>query len=77
MIMTSSGDLITLFVGLELVSISSYILAGIRKHNLQSNESAMKYVVNGSIATAINLFGMSSLYGLTGKTNLLKMVTII
>jgi len=77
MIMTSSGDLITLFVGLELVSISSYILAGIRKHNLQSNESAMKYVVNGSIATAITLFGMSYLYGLTGTTNLLQMGTIM
>lgn len=71
MVMTSSGDLITLFIGLELLSISSYILAGIRKHNLQSNESAMKYVVNGSIATAITLFGMSYVYGLTGTTNLL------
>ncbi|MDQ1000232.1 NADH-quinone oxidoreductase subunit N [Neobacillus niacini] len=71
MIMTSSGDLITLFIGLELLSISSYILAGIRKRNLQSNESAMKYVINGSIATAITLFGMSYVYGLTGTTNLL------
>nr|WP_263324186.1 NADH-quinone oxidoreductase subunit NuoN [Neobacillus sp. Marseille-Q6967] len=71
MIMTSSGDLITLFIGLELLSISSYILAGIRKHNLHSNESAMKYVVNGSIATAITLFGMSYVYGLTGTTNLI------
>ncbi|MDF0726592.1 NADH-quinone oxidoreductase subunit NuoN [Cytobacillus sp. S13-E01] len=70
MIMTSSGDLITLFVGLELLSISSYILAGLRKKNIQSNESAMKYVINGSIATAITLFGMSYVYGLTGTTNL-------
>lgn len=72
MVMTSSGDLITLFVGLELLSISSYILAGIRKHNLQSNESAMKYVINGGISTAITLFGMSYVYGLTGSTNLIK-----
>ncbi|ETI67491.1 NADH-quinone oxidoreductase subunit NuoN [Neobacillus vireti] len=70
MFMTSSGDLITLFIGLELLSISSYILAGIKKHNLKSNESAMKYVINGSIATAITLFGMSYVYGLTGSTNL-------
>jgi NADH-quinone oxidoreductase subunit N len=70
MIMTSSGDLITLFVGLELLSISSYILAGLRKKNQLSNESAMKYVINGSIATAITLFGMSYVYGLTGTTNL-------
>ena len=77
MVMTSSGDLITMFVGLELLSISSYILAGIRKHNLQSNESAMKYVINGSIATAITLFGMSYLYGLTGSTNLKEMGIIM
>ncbi|MDR4950026.1 NADH-quinone oxidoreductase subunit NuoN [Neobacillus cucumis] len=70
MVMTSSGDLITLFIGLELLSVSSYILAGIRKHNLKSNESAMKYVINGGISTAITLFGMSYVYGLTGSTNL-------
>ncbi|KAB2336530.1 NADH-quinone oxidoreductase subunit NuoN [Cytobacillus depressus] len=73
MMMSSSGDLITLFVGLELLSISSYILAGIRKQNIQSNESAMKYVINGGISTAITLFGMSYVYGLTGTTNLLEM----
>jgi len=70
MVMTSSGDLVTMFVGLELLSISSYILAGIRKHHLSSNESALKYVINGGIATAITLFGMSYVYGLTGTTNL-------
>jgi NADH-quinone oxidoreductase subunit N len=72
MVMTSSGDLITLFIGLELLSISSYILAGMKKRNLKSNEAAMKYVINGSIATAITLFGMSYVYGLTGSTNLLE-----
>ncbi|WP_413305299.1 NADH-quinone oxidoreductase subunit NuoN [Bacillus sp. 1P10SD] len=70
MIMTSSGDLITLFIGLELLTVSSYILAGIRKHDVKSNESAMKYVINGGISTAITLFGMSYVYGLTGTTNL-------
>ncbi|MGM9926172.1 MAG: NADH-quinone oxidoreductase subunit NuoN [Bacillus sp. (in: firmicutes)] len=73
MIMTSSGDLITMFVGLELLSISSYILAGIRRDCLESNESAMKYVINGGISTAITLFGMSYLYGLTGTTNMKEM----
>lgn len=72
MVMTSSGDLITLFVGLELLSISSYILAGLRKTNPLSNESAMKYVINGGISTAITLFGMSYVFGLTGSTNLKK-----
>ncbi len=70
MIMTSSADLITLFIGLELLSISSYILAGIRKHNQLSNESAMKYVINGTVSTAIFLFGVSYVYGLTGTSNL-------
>ena len=73
MIMSSSGDLITLFVGLELLTISSWILAGIRKKHLPANESAMKYVVNGGISTAITLFGMSYVYGITGTTNLLEM----
>ncbi|MBM4761517.1 NADH-quinone oxidoreductase subunit NuoN [Bacillus sp. B15-48] len=73
MIMTSSGDLITLFVGLETLSISSYVLAGLRKKNLKSNESAMKYIINGSLATAILMFGMSYLYGITGSTNLKEM----
>ncbi|NRD77158.1 NADH-quinone oxidoreductase subunit NuoN [Bacillus sp. BRMEA1] len=71
MLMTSSGDLITLYIGLELLSVSSYVLAGIQKDNLKSNESAMKYVINGSISTAIILFGMSYVYGLTGTTNTL------
>ncbi|WP_071460959.1 NADH-quinone oxidoreductase subunit NuoN [Bacillus massilinigeriensis] len=70
MMMSSSGDLITLFIGLELLSISSYILAGIRKKNTASNESAMKYVINGGISTAITLFGMSYVFGMTGSTNL-------
>jgi NADH-quinone oxidoreductase subunit N len=70
MVMASSADLITLFVGLELLSLSAYVLAGLRKHSLQSSESAFKYVVSGGIATAFTLFGMSYLYGLTGATNL-------
>lgn len=74
MMMASSRDLITLFTGLELLSISSYILAGLRKRDLKSNESAMKYVINGGISTAITLFGMSYIYGLTGTTSLSEMI---
>ncbi|RBW68740.1 NADH-quinone oxidoreductase subunit NuoN [Bacillus taeanensis] len=77
MMMASSADLITLFVGLELLSLSSYILVGMRKNNLQSNEAAFKYVVNGSIATAFTLFGMSYLYGFTGTTNLYEIAGAI
>lgn len=71
MVMASSGDLITLYVGLELLSITSYIMVGMRKSNQQSNESAFKYFVNGSIASAFILYGMSFLYGMSGSTNLL------
>ncbi|ATA61658.1 ADH:ubiquinone oxidoreductase subunit M [Geobacillus stearothermophilus] len=70
MMVASSGDLLTLFVSIELLTVSSYILAGLRKTATASNEAALKYVINGGIATAIMLFGMSYVFGLTGTTNL-------
>ena len=70
MMMVSTGDLITLFIGLETLSITSYILVGITKRQKKSNEAAFKYVINGGIASAITLFGLSYVYGLTGSTNL-------
>jgi NADH-quinone oxidoreductase subunit N len=70
MIMSSSGDLITLFVGLELLSISSYILVAMNKKDTKSNESAIKYLVMGGVSSAIILYGMSFLYGISGSTNL-------
>lgn len=77
MVMVSSADLITLFVGLELLSISSYVLVGIRKKHLSSVEAAWKYIVLGSVSSAFVLYGMSFLYGLTGTTNLLVMSNLI
>ncbi|PMU56121.1 NADH-quinone oxidoreductase subunit N, partial [Pseudomonas sp. GP01-A3] len=73
MYMASSSDLITLFVGLELLSISSYILVGIQKRREGSSEAALKYVINGGISTSITLFGLSYTYGLTGTTNITEM----
>ncbi len=70
MFIASSGDLVTLFAGLELLSLSAYIMTGIQKRNEASNESPMKYVINGGIASAVTLFGMSYLYGIAGSTNL-------
>jgi NADH-quinone oxidoreductase subunit N len=70
MIMASSGDLITLFVGLELLSITSYILVAMRKKSLSSNEGAFKYIVLGGISSAIILYGMSFLYGISGSTSI-------
>ncbi len=75
MVMSSSGDLITLFVGLELLSITSYILVAARKNASQSSEAAFKYVVTGGVASAIILYGMSFLYGVTGSTNLADMMS--
>jgi NADH-quinone oxidoreductase subunit N len=72
MMMASSSDLITLFVGLETLSITSYIMVGIRKKNLLSNEGGLKYLVLGGVSSAIILYGMSFLYGMTGTTNLLE-----
>ncbi|SEC33189.1 NADH-quinone oxidoreductase subunit N [Paenibacillus sp. GP183] len=71
MIMASSGDLITLYVGLELLSITSYLLVAMRKMDDQSNEGAFKYIVMGGISSAIILYGMSFFYGIAGSTNLM------
>ncbi|MCR8844766.1 NADH-quinone oxidoreductase subunit N [Paenibacillus sp. SC116] len=70
LILASSADLITLFVGLELLSISSYLLVAIRKRDRRSTEGAFKYIVLGSTASAFILYGMSFLYGMTGTTHL-------
>ncbi|MNH87679.1 NADH-quinone oxidoreductase subunit N [compost metagenome] len=70
MIMASSGDLITLYVGLELLSITSYLMVAMAKNKPQSNEGAFKYIVMGGISSAMILYGMSFLYGISGSTNL-------
>jgi NADH-quinone oxidoreductase subunit N len=70
MIMVSSADLIPMYIGLETMSIASYIMAGIRKRDVKSNEAAFKYIVYGGAASAALLYGFSFIYGLTGSTNL-------
>jgi NADH-quinone oxidoreductase subunit N len=70
MVMASAFDLITLFVGLELLSISSYVLVAIRRNHAKGAEGAMKYLVVGAIASAVALYGMSFIYGATGETNI-------
>ena len=66
LVMTSFGNLIMLFVGLETLSISLYILAGSKKFDSASNEAAMKYFLMGSFATGFLLFGIALLYGASG-----------
>lgn len=68
MFLVSANDLITLFVALETLSLSSVILAGYSKYDIRSNEASLKYLLNSAGASAIFLFGLSIIYGLTGST---------
>src|SRR6267378_917615 len=70
MLLASALDLITLFLGIEVLSISLYILAGYRRESEASNEAAMKYFLLGAFASAILLYGIALTYGATGTTNL-------
>jgi len=67
LVVASARDLIILFIGIELVTGPLYLLAGWRKGDLKSNEASMKYFILGVLSTAILLYGMSLLYGLTGE----------
>lgn len=72
-VLSSAQELLTAFIGLEMSSISSYILAGYRRDTIKSSESAMKYFLLGSFATAFFLYGIALVYGVTGTTNLAQM----
>ena len=69
-IMVTANELIMVFIGLEISSISSYVLAGYLRDDPRNNESALKYFLLGSFATAFLLYGVAWIYGLTGSTNL-------
>ena len=70
MFMASGVDLITLFIGLETMAVSFYILAAFLKPSQRSNEAGVKYYLLGAFSTGILLYGMSLLYGLSGSTRL-------
>jgi NADH-quinone oxidoreductase subunit N len=72
-VLASAQELLTAFIGLEMSSISSYVLAGYRRDSLKAGESAMKYFLLGSFATAFFLYGIALVYGVTGTTNLARM----
>ena len=76
MIMAGGIDLITIFIGLETMAVSFYILAGFIKPNRRSNEAAVKYFLLGAFSLGILLYGMSLMYGLSGTTSLRTMATI-
>ncbi len=69
-VMAASNDLITIFLGLELMSLSLYVLVGFRRNLLESNEAALKYFLLGAFASGFLLYGIALLYGATGSTNL-------
>ena len=67
LVMASARDLIVLFIGLELTTAPLFVLAGWRKGDMKSNEASVKYYILGVLSTALLLYGMSLLYGLTGE----------
>ncbi|MFM7016869.1 MAG: NADH-quinone oxidoreductase subunit N [Bacteroidota bacterium] len=76
-IMTAFSDLSMFFVGLEILSISLYVLAASNKSELRSNEAGMKYFLMGSFATGFLLFGIALIYGATATFNLAKIASVI
>src|SRR4030088_2883844 len=72
-VLASARELLTAFIGLELSSISSYILAGFRRDSTKSSEASLKYFLLGSFATGFFLYGIALVYGATGTTMLDKM----
>ena len=70
MLMAGANDLIVVFLGLEVMSVAVYVLAGIQRHSLRSNEAALKYFLLGAFATGFLLFGIALVYGATGTTRL-------
>ena len=69
-IMVSYKNMSMLFIGVEIMSVSLYILAGIRKHNFASNEASLKYFLMGAFSTGFLLFGITLIYGATGSFDL-------
>ncbi|HEV2762203.1 MAG TPA: NADH-quinone oxidoreductase subunit N, partial [Pyrinomonadaceae bacterium] len=69
MLMASGGDLVVLFLGFEVFSIATYVMAGFRKTDLRSNESSMKYFILGSFSSAFLLYGIALVYGATATSS--------
>lgn len=70
MFVAGSSDLLTIFVGVELTSISSYAMVSMKRNDPRAAEAAVKYVIIGGMSTALTIYGISMLYGLTGSTDI-------
>ena len=77
MFLVASQDLLVIFISLELLSLSVYILAGFDKHSPRSSEAALKYFLFGGMSAAFMLFGFSLLYGFSNSTNLVQIAGAI
>lgn len=76
-ILAMAGDLVTVFIGIETMSLAVYALVAGKRDDRKSSEGAMKYFLMGAFASGFLVYGMALLYGATGSTNLLEMKTII
>ena len=77
MIMVSAGDLMSLYMGLELQSLSLYVVAAFRRDSLKSTEAGLKYFVLGALSSGLLLYGASMVYGYTGTTNLGRVAEVV
>jgi len=74
MLLASGFDLIIIFLGLEIMSVSLYILTGFKRRDLRSNEASLKYFLTGAFATGFLLYGIVLIYGKVGSTNLARII---
>jgi len=70
MILVSANDMIVIYLGIELMSLSFYVLAAINKNSQHSTEAGIKYFLLGALSSGLLLFGMALIYAYTGETNL-------
>ncbi len=73
----NAADLIVIYLSIELLSLSSYVLAGITKDTLRNSEASLKYVIYGGVSSGIMLFGISILFGITGTTNIYEINSLL
>lgn len=76
MLMASGTDLMTIFLGLEVLSVSLYVLAGFNRSDIKSNEAGLKYFLLGAFSTGFLLYGMALTYGATGTTKIAKIAAV-
>ncbi len=77
LVMISAGSMLTVYLGVELMSFALYALVALRRDHVQSTEAAMKYFVLGALASGVLLYGLSMIYGATGQLELAKVAAVI